>query len=69
MIPTRENLSHSHIVHHKSHMDQSGVEPGLLWEGAGDDPLSHGTALPECSVVRVFPVLLLTPDTLHTLVY
>jgi hypothetical protein len=30
----KKNLSHCHSVHHKSHMDWPGIEPGLRGEKA-----------------------------------
>jgi hypothetical protein len=34
-----------HFVHHKSHTDRPGTEPGLRRERPATNRLSHGTAL------------------------
>jgi hypothetical protein len=47
----RENLSQCHFVHHKSHMDWSGREPGLRGERPATNHLSHGTDL--CWIIRL----------------
>ena len=39
-----KNLSQSHFVHHKSHMDDSGLNPGLFGGRLATNRLSHGTA-------------------------
>jgi hypothetical protein len=39
-----KNLSQCHFVHHKSHMDSPGMEPGLRSGRPAANLLSHGTA-------------------------
>jgi len=52
MILTGENQKYSekhlfwcHYVHHRSHTDWPGIEPGLYGEILATNPLSHDTAL------------------------
>jgi hypothetical protein len=42
---SQRNLSQCHFVHHKSHMDWPGVNPGLRCERPATNRLSHSTAL------------------------
>jgi hypothetical protein len=39
-----KNLCQHHFVHHKSHMDYPGSNPGLCGERPANNRLSHGTA-------------------------
>jgi hypothetical protein len=41
---SKKTLSQHHFVHHKSHMDKPGSEPGLCGEKPTTNRLSHGTA-------------------------
>jgi hypothetical protein len=42
---SKKNLSQCHFVHHKTHKDWPGIEPGFCGERPVTNRLSHGTAM------------------------
>jgi hypothetical protein len=42
---SERSLSQCPFVHHKSHMDRPGIDPGLRGERPATNSLSHGTAI------------------------
>jgi hypothetical protein len=66
-----KNLSQCHFVHHKSHMDSPGSNPGLRSGRPAANRLSHGTALFRryCSIVREITSLKLSANAPVTSIF